>query len=259
MGCHAAEQIVEIWEELVGARGSRRTLTLLSMGKPLDKLEDLVHWPLGRCNERLLSIHESLFGDDLTSVATCPQCHSRIEVEFTTNEIRQACGDNRPSGAEDLCTPRSESMRPLVHGRDDSFRAPCLNDLLVLEGIVDPELFTQKLIDRCRLREGGSTDATEPGALAHERMAELDATVEELDPWADLHSQLNCVQCGERWTIVFDIASFVWEKIDYWARRLLDEVHVLALRYHWSQKTILRMTTSRRQYYLNMGAECVAH
>jgi hypothetical protein len=38
------------------------------------------------------------------------------------------------------------------------------------------------------------------------------------------------------------------------AARLLEEVHVLALHYHWAERDILALTTARRGRYLQLLA-----
>jgi hypothetical protein len=51
---------------------------------------------------------------------------------------------------------------------------------------------------------------------------------------------------------VFDIISFFWTELDSLARRLLQDVHVLAKAYSWREADILSMSATRRQFYLEM-------
>ena len=39
----------------------------------------------------------------------------------------------------------------------------------------------------------------------------------------------------------------------------MEDIHVLALHYHWSEADILRLPTPRRQHYLAMLARDLAH
>ena len=43
-----------------------------------------------------------------------------------------------------------------------------------------------------------------------------------------------------------------WAELDAWARRLLLDVHTLARAYGWSERDILQLTETRRQFYLNL-------
>ena len=61
----------------------------------------------------------------------------------------------------------------------------------------------------------------------------------ELDPLADVRLNLHCPDCAQEWEAGFDIVSFIWAELNAWARRLLGEVHELALTYGWSEAEIL--------------------
>ena len=63
---------------------------------------------------------------------------------------------------------------------------------------------------------------------------------------------LNCPTCGNQWQLFFDIAAFLWLKIEMQARRLLREVHTLARAYGWREADILALSPWRRQAYLEM-------
>ena len=50
----------------------------------------------------------------------------------------------------------------------------------------------------------------------------------------------------------FDIGAFFWSEIDAWAGRILQQVHVLASAYGWSERDVLALSPVRRQLYLGM-------
>jgi hypothetical protein len=50
------------------------------------------------------------------------------------------------------------------------------------------------------------------------------------------------------------VAAFVWEEIEACAARLLDDVHVLARAYGWSERAILALPEMRRAAYLERVA-----
>ena len=72
------------------------------------------------------------------------------------------------------------------------------------------------------------------------------------DPQADLEVNLTCPACGHRWAALVDVAAFLWTELKAQARRLLREVHTLALAYGWRESDILAMSSRRRQAYLDM-------
>ena len=71
-----------------------------------------------------------------------------------------------------------------------------------------------------------------------------------LESAADIELRFDCMACGEAWSDRLDVAGCVWEEIAARARRLLDEVHVLAIYYGWSERQILAMSAARRDAYL---------
>jgi hypothetical protein len=75
------------------------------------------------------------------------------------------------------------------------------------------------------------------------------------DPQADVQVALTCPACARRWDAVFDVAEFLWREIDAWAKRVLDEVHILASAYGWSEGEILSMSAARRERYVSMVTE----
>ena len=60
----------------------------------------------------------------------------------------------------------------------------------------------------------------------------------------------SCTGCGAAMVLPFDIAVFLDGEMGARASRLLDEVHLLASSYHWSESEILALPASRRQDYL---------
>ena len=71
-----------------------------------------------------------------------------------------------------------------------------------------------------------------------------------LDPAADPFVALACADCGHAWDAPVDIARVLAAEIGSAAAGLIDEIHDLALAYHWSEATILALPAERRRAYL---------
>jgi hypothetical protein len=80
----------------------------------------------------------------------------------------------------------------------------------------------------------------------------LSKQMDQQDPLANIQFSLTCPSCQHHWQSTFDIMSYLWTEIDSWAKRMLQEVCILARAYHWSEKEILGMSTKRRQMYLEL-------
>jgi hypothetical protein len=74
----------------------------------------------------------------------------------------------------------------------------------------------------------------------------------ELDPLADVQLALTCPECEAEELVTLDIARFFWNEVDAWAGGVLQQVHALAMAYHWRQDDILALSPRRRQIYLDM-------
>jgi len=92
-------------------------------------------------------------------------------------------------------------------------------------------------------------------ALPDTVLADVAAALNDADPLADVELPVRCEACGASWTSTFDIASYLWQELDAWARRLLGEVHTLARAYGWPEAHILALTERRRRHYLELVAD----
>jgi hypothetical protein len=74
----------------------------------------------------------------------------------------------------------------------------------------------------------------------------------ECDPWAESLLELTCPECRHEWTVLLDVAVFLWTQIRTRAQRLLRDVHTLASAYGWREADILTMSSRRREAYLEL-------
>ena len=130
-------------------------------------------------------------------------------------------------------------------------RPPQIIDLLQIEG----EIFSARraaLLARCLLQVQHGGQPLAASALPEALIGLIAAQLAAADPQADVQLELSCPACGQGWSAIFDIASFLWRELDAWARRMLREVHTLALAYGWSEATIVALSNERRATYLEM-------
>jgi hypothetical protein len=232
-----AAQMLDVWEASSRAATPRRSLALLEATSGLGG-EELAALPVGRCDALLLELRERLFGTRLECETRCPRCGDRLEFALATAALRVA-----PSGQE------HEVQQLELDGVSVTFRAATVADLDACADIIVPEQASQALLARCiqRIEPAGATlDATQAEAVA-QRMATV-------DPQADLPVELACPQCAQSWTEPFDIGAFVAREMNGWAQRVLDDIHVLAASYGWSERDILALSPARRRHYVERVA-----
>lgn len=232
-----AASLLMAWEDGATQVPVRRALALLGAAWPGASTDRWAALPIGRRDERLLVLQDVLFGPQVEAVAGCPACAEQVELSFRTDDVRVPS----PAPGEVMVG----AGRYQVHSR-----LPTSADLLELAEADAPS--STGLLQRCvqkAQRDGATVD---PAALPDEVVAAVAAGLASADPQADVNVELTCPACGHAWSAVFDIASYLWNEVDDWARRLISEIHVLASTYGWSEDDILAMSARRRRMYVEM-------
>ena len=219
--------------------GDSQCLALVERGAtrhPLDRAlllaavaEAGVDWadrPLGQRNARLLALRCEWFGPWFDAVLACQACAKLLSLHVDLRAIgERAVADDSP-----------------VSAGGASFRRPTTRDLAALVGQPDIASATSALLRRLALGEPGAhwTDA--------ERSA-LDGSLDDADPLAHIALEVDCEHCACRFTTPLDIGASLWDELAAQAERVIDDVHVLAAAYSWSEAEILAMSTARRALY----------
>jgi hypothetical protein len=88
--------------------------------------------------------------------------------------------------------------------------------------------------------------ACAPGGDAEE----IEAMLAKADPLCSIALNAECCLCGGDVRAEVDLAARWLSAQRRIACGLLEEVHMLARHYHWSEREILGLSESRRQYYI---------
>jgi len=233
-------ELLHAWEEGLGQPLAERALALLAAACPETPREALARLSLGQRNARLLRLRELTFGPQLVGLTTCPDCGERLELTFQTDDLKVA-----PEAEPE------ETFMLNVDGDEMQFRLPNSLDLAAIEPHQDLALTRQLILERCLLNV---QHCGEERPLDHLSANAVEAIVEHMakaDPQAEVQLAVSCFRCSHKWQASFDIGLFFWAEIHAWANRTLDELHVLASAYGWSEKNILAMSPRRRQLYLD--------
>jgi hypothetical protein len=108
------------------------------------------------------------------------------------------------------------------------------------------------LLAHCQVSPEAARHGSDARLWPDSFIAKIEQRMAEADSGATIELAISCDRCGHGWSVLFDIAHYVWEEIEAHAKRLLREVHALARAYAWSEHEILAMTDSRRALYLEM-------
>jgi hypothetical protein len=238
----SASQIVSVWERGLGQHPLDRALILLAAARPDLGAEQLSSLALGRRDACLMRLRESIFGPVANASAECPRCSAALEFTVSTTDLAGAA----PADGEVVNALDAEGVTL-------SFRLPDTADLKAIASLPDVEAARRQLLERCVLEASQDGVAISRESLPEEVIALVASRLAECDPLADVSLDLTCAECGHKWGLAFDVASFLWREMDALAKRLLIEVHTLARFYGWSEGDILAMSSGRRHYYLEMA------
>ena len=217
-------ELLGAWEQGLGETRARRALSVLAAARPDQELGELT---VGERDRALLDLRSLAFGPTVTVLCDCAACGERIEATFDAGAVR----------TEGAVPPSTVDVGELT------VRLPTAGDLVAAERAPDVEAARQVLLDRVLV--SGEPVSDEAATALGERLAEA-------DPQADVRLALVCPSCGRTWEEPFEVDALLWQELEAWAERLLEEVHTLASAYGWPERDILELSPARRATYLEL-------
>ncbi|HUH98345.1 MAG TPA: hypothetical protein VLZ89_13355 [Anaerolineales bacterium] len=190
----------------------------------------------------LVALRRRLFGDRIVSTIRCPEenCGKLVDIEFKLG---------------DLQLPERTESRPAyacqIGGRQVTLRLPngADQESVAARARVDPEQASRLILGRC-------VDHFDD--LASSQVEQLVIEMARLDPQLDTEFAARCPECGQDFTVHFDIQDFLLREISAAGDHLYRQVHTLAWYYHWGEAEIMAMPTQKRRLYIKMLSDMVS-
>lgn len=245
----SASELLKVWEEGWERDPVSRPLLLLERACPGEDLPVLRSLSVGRRDRRLRTLRAWMFGEEITGTSVCPACNERVELDFRLPAPGSDSSERTPHSTEELFSLTED-------GYEVEFRLPDSSDLeALLRERVGPAAPDPKtlILDRCLVEIRRNGEATSPAALPEGVRSAVVREMESADPEAAMHTALECPSCKHCWEANLDIASYLWNEVDAWARRTLHEVDTLARVYGWTEAQILNLSATRRRLYLELA------
>ena len=185
----------------------------------------------------LLLIRRSVFGDLVHTDVRCPStdCGARVDVDFGIRDYLAYHAARTPRGV----APASEDGWYQLQNRGVLFRLPSGIDQAEALRAPDPEA---ELARRC-LR---------PAGIPARLRAQAQNAMAAMAPILSDAVKGRCPECGGAFDMYFDVQAFVLAELRGQAAFLYEEMHLLAGRYHWSEREILQIPSRRRAHYAAM-------
>lgn len=196
-----------------------------------DRLWDL---PIGERDLALLHLRTLLFGEQMRSAAHCPHCGEHVEWEAKTTDLM----------FQELATlgqPKHFSLP--VGATDTRFRLPTSRDIVHMAN-QNPEQRDLAFIATCAVDDIDLTQLSQAQKVA------INKEMAALNPQADIQLAMVCPACGHQWSLTFDIMTYLWDEVNEWGMKMIQEVALLAKHFSWSETAILEMDRFRRDRYL---------
>ena len=203
--------------------------------------DDPAALPLGQRDRLVLDLHAALFGTEVEAQDSCPRCGQLVTFTLTVDAL-----DDVPQAASEPVRVELEkctvTCRPLTGGDLLAATTPGAAGAHGRGALLAAAVLTAE-------REGAPVAPIDLPAPV------VDAVVSALaqaDPFAELRLNLLCEVCGHAWDAVLDLAHFVWCEVQDWGRRLVRDIHLLALAYGWREGDVLALPPARREAYLRL-------
>jgi len=237
------QDILNIWELGLRQHPVERAITILVQADAQRSYDDVLAASVGQRDAFLLALREATFGSQFAGFAQCSRCQERLEFTFEASDVRAGAAPTETVQQLQLLHIEDYEVHLHLPTSTDLAAAACCQNVASAR-----DLLVARCIPRAFLR--GDELAAE--LLPQSVLDRVGAQIVEHDPQVEVDIVLQCPACGEQWSAAFDIVAFLWSEILTHAKRLLRDVHSLALAYGWCESDILAMSTVRRQFYLEM-------
>lgn len=190
------------------------------------------------------------FGKELWGITTCAhkECGAKLDFTFDLSSLE------RPRDSEGFL--KSTSIPCGDKCIKFSFREPNGMDQAAIAGlaVTMPYNAWLDLLERCIVEwEGADSTSTEIlSSLPQEILLAIDHTIVEGMCSMDWDIEFTCAECGRDFVSTLDIQSFFWQEVRFSSGQFWEEIHTLALSYHWSEADILALSRWKRKMYLGL-------
>jgi len=216
-----------------------------------DKLRDL---SMGDREALLLHIRRLTFGERMQFVLHCAACDAPMDLELNVSDLLVSTDTATQQHYQEMFSCDDGRFRV-------SFHVPTGTDVetAIQHGTGSADKARLELLARCIEsieREDGTEEFT--AIQSHEwppqLIEQLSRRLAEVDAQAEIQLQLTCPACECEFSSFFDVTGYMVLELEARERQIYQDVHQLALAYHWSENEILHMSSRKRKLYLEMLA-----
>jgi hypothetical protein len=239
MNALAAAQMVALWD--LGAADPVTAAGVLLRAAGDDSADGMHGMTLGQRDARLLDLRCGTFGPTVKGLVVCPVCGQRLSLAVDRSQLSREPPGEVAVGATVVVEVGDLRVEA---------RLPDGTALQAAAACADVETARRALVGHCIVKAWTGAGPWPVDWLDADVLAAVGDALVAADPQSEVRLGLVCAACGHQWPATFDVASFLWAEVSTMAVRLLDEVHVLASAYGWSEDQVLALSSRRRRHYL---------
>jgi hypothetical protein len=195
---------------------------------------DAATLPVGDIDVLVTELRAQVLGDRLIAEGSCPACGTAVDVDFSLRTFRAHRAPRQPRGAELASEPGWWRLR----SHDAIFRLPTTADVLAAQATEDPA----RALGAACVRPSASAAPTPAIRAAERAMAALAPPLRD-----DVEG--HCPDCDATVILDVDARELCLAELRFLAHGVLEDVHVLAGGYGWSEQAILGLPVRRRVVY----------
>ncbi|MCL2643239.1 MAG: hypothetical protein FWD52_06990 [Candidatus Bathyarchaeota archaeon] len=219
-----------------------------------DMLQTVRNLSIGDRIALILQLRKITFGNILQCTLQCPKCTNKLSLDIPIDSILQPPKTNPQTTYTLQIDNYTLKIRPL-NGTDletitQNQNTPQTTTTTITstpDTAIDTYL-SEKLLRLCIL----SSNPPLPKTLNNQFQTQLSTKLSEIDRQADLTLNINCPLCNQTFQTPLDIEDFFFQEITSRYPQLEREIHWIALHYHWNEKTILSLPSSKRKRYIEL-------
>jgi len=216
-----------------------------------DRLRDL---SMGDREALLLHIRRLTFGERMQCVLHCAACDAPMDLDLSVSDLLVSTENAAQQHYQEMFSCDDARFRVSFHvstGTDV--------EAAIQYGNGSVNKARLELLARCIEsveRENGTEEFTviQSREWPPQLIEQLSRRLAEADAQAEIQLQLTCPACECEFSSFFDVTGYMVRELEAQERQLYQDVHQLAMAYHWSENEIFHMSSRKRKLYLEMLA-----
>ena len=211
---------------------------LRKKGSGLFSIAEIMDWSINRRLQGLLAVTAASCGIELSLKVRCSNkdCDEMLDIGLDLNAFRTF---DEVFFVKIIPEPETELTLRFPTGRDQ------------MSWIEAAEFPSASQMAKDLVVKVNDKDPVVEEPLSGRWLEAIGETLDKTDPFTNSRINTKCPQCEFKFSVGLELEEILLNSIYKNWCQLLDEVHHLAIHYHWTESDIFAVPPRRRRYYLD--------